>query len=172
MAPQRRRQPTWTADYHYRDISLSIDNYPVLARRQEWTAIPNVYFSCSGVRSNAVLGELNMATQPNRSRGQALLLVTFALFAMCGLLGLAVDLGWGYFVKKSAQAGTDAGALAGAYAALSLAGQNGAITCSTSGISCKSDPGAACDQSGNLKNACQYAEQEGFAAADIRVSAG
>ena len=113
-----------------------------------------------------------MATQPDRSRGQALLLVTFALFAMCGLLGLAVDLGWGYFVKKSAQAGTDAGALAGAYAALSLVGQSGPITCSTSGISCKSDPGVACDQSGNLKAACQYAEQEGFVAADVRVSAG
>jgi hypothetical protein len=48
-------------------------------------------------------------------RGQALLLVTLSLFAMCGLLGLAVDLGWSYFVKKSAQDAADAAALAYVY---------------------------------------------------------
>ena len=46
-----------------------------------------------------------------------------SLFAMCGLLGLAIDLGWSYFVKKSAQNAADAGALAAAYAALSGAGE-------------------------------------------------
>jgi Putative Flp pilus-assembly TadE/G-like len=50
-------------------------------------------------------------------RGQALLLVTLSLFAMCGLLGLAVDLGWSYFTKKSAQDAADSAALAVAYRA-------------------------------------------------------
>src|SRR5579863_7065008 len=54
-------------------------------------------------------------------RGQALLLVTLSLFAMCGLLGLAVDLGWSYFVKKSAQNAADSAALATAYRALATA---------------------------------------------------
>jgi Flp pilus assembly protein TadG len=53
-------------------------------------------------------------------RGQALILVTLSLFTMCGLLGLAVDLGWSYFVKKSAQNAADAAALAAAYQALNV----------------------------------------------------
>lgn len=63
-------------------------------------------------------------------RGQALLLVTLSLFAMCGLLGLAVDLGWSYFVKKSAQTAADAAALADAYQALTSGGQVGSLSCS------------------------------------------
>ncbi len=55
-------------------------------------------------------------------RGQALLLVTLSLFAMCGLLGLAVDLGWSYFVKKSAQDAADSAAQAAAYSALASVG--------------------------------------------------
>ena len=58
-------------------------------------------------------------------RGQALLLVTLSLFAMCGLLGLAVDLGWSYFVKKSAQNAADSAALAEAYQALAQGGETG-----------------------------------------------
>ncbi len=64
-----------------------------------------------------------MLDRSHGRRGQALLLVTLALFAMCGLLGLAVDLGWAYFVKKSAQASSDAGALAAAHVVLSQVGQ-------------------------------------------------
>jgi Flp pilus assembly protein TadG len=59
-------------------------------------------------------------------RGQALLLVTLSLFAMCGLLGLAVDLGWSYFVKKSAQNAADSAALAEAYQALANGGETAA----------------------------------------------
>jgi hypothetical protein len=39
-------------------------------------------------------------------------MVAFALVAMCGILGLAVDLGWAYFVRSQAQKAADAGALA------------------------------------------------------------
>ncbi len=35
-------------------------------------------------------------------RGAVLVMVTLVLLAMCGMLGLVVDLGWSYFVKKSA----------------------------------------------------------------------
>jgi hypothetical protein len=40
---------------------------------------------------------------PNKLRGQALIMVTLSLVPMFGLLGLAVDLGWMEFTKKSAQ---------------------------------------------------------------------
>ncbi len=79
-------------------------------------------------------------------RGQALLLVTLSLFAMCGLLGLAVDLGWSYFVKKSAQNAADASALADAHRALAIVGE----TASFSGYT--DDPA----------NALWYAKQNGF----------
>ncbi len=39
-------------------------------------------------------------------------MVTLSLFAMFGMMGLAVDTGWSYFVQKQAQAAADAGALA------------------------------------------------------------
>ena len=64
-----------------------------------------------------------MTNKPNPRRGQALLSVTFALIAMCGLLGLAVDLGWAYFVKKSAQSSADAAALSAAYYGIGQVGQ-------------------------------------------------
>jgi Flp pilus assembly protein TadG len=108
--------------------------------------------------------------KPGR-RGQALLLITFALFAMCGLLGLAVDLGWGYFVKKSAQASADAGAMAAAYQAMKLIGPAAPIACDSGGVKCQASP-AACDLTGNLLNACQYAEQSGFVASQVKVAAG
>jgi Flp pilus assembly protein TadG len=67
----------------------------------------------------------HMSSLKRSRRGQALLLVTLSLFTMCGLLGLAVDLGWSYFIKKSAQNAADSAALADAYQALSAVGETG-----------------------------------------------
>src|SRR5437879_13391501 len=47
-----------------------------------------------------------------QKNGQAIVLVTLSLFVMAGMMGLAVDFGWMFFLKKSAQAAADAGALA------------------------------------------------------------
>jgi Flp pilus assembly protein TadG len=101
-----------------------------------------------------------MRSREQRRRGQALLLVTLALFAMCGLLGLAVDLGWGYFVKKSAQASADAGAMAAAYYVLAQVGQTGTVSPATYGFS-GNNP---CPDTGKagLVVGCQYAQQSGF----------
>ena len=79
--------------------------------------------------------------------------MTLSLFAMCGLLGLAIDLGWSYFVKKSAQNAADAGALAAAYQALSVAGETCPFT---------AEGGGDCDFGTNLLAGCQYAEQNDF----------
>src|SRR5579864_2231724 len=90
--------------------------------------------------------------------GQALLLVTFALIMMCGVMGLAVDLGWSYFVKKEAQAAADGAALAAVSKAQSLVG-NPPFTCGT-GVQCTAMvpcPSNGSTLTGNLQSACVYA---------------
>jgi hypothetical protein len=99
-------------------------------------------------------------------RGQILVMATLALFAMCGMLGLAIDLGWSYFVKKSAQAAADSAALAAALAAFEVVGQNSPYTCGV-GLTCQATP-APClspppnPPSNNLDNGCLYAQSNGF----------
>ncbi len=94
-------------------------------------------------------------------------MVTLALFGMCGLMGLAVDLGWAYFVKRSAQTAADAAAMAAAQQVLDLVGPSGTFACG---------PGIVCQASGpcpstvpsppgtNLELGCLYAQRNGFAA--------
>ncbi len=96
-----------------------------------------------------------------KKRGQALIMVTAALIAMCGMLGLTVDLGWSFYVKKSAQAAADSAALAAAYEALRVVG-TGTYTCG-SNVDCGATPMACTSiSSGNLLGACQYAQRNGF----------
>jgi hypothetical protein len=104
-----------------------------------------------------------------RRKGQALILATLALFAMCGLVGLAVDLGWSFYVRKSAQAAADAAALAAVTEALSIVGR-GDFVCGSS-VTCTGDDSAAAayrctvdvtDAEGdgdNLNDGCLYARQ-------------
>ena len=104
------------------------------------------------------------------SGGQALVMVTLSLIAMAGLMGLAVDLGWSYFVQKEAQAAADGAALAAAQeAVLSIRAKGiapSAFTCgSVMGVYCQTTP-IACSSgtvSGtNLENGCLYAKTNGF----------
>ena len=92
--------------------------------------------------------------------GQALIMVTLALIAMSGLIGLAVDFGWSFYVRRAAQAAADAAALAAANKAWDLSGGT-SVDCST--LTCQSTP-ADCSGSpgGNLQFACQYAAANGF----------
>jgi len=98
--------------------------------------------------------------------GQALLMVTVALVAMFGLLGLAVDLGWEFYVHKTARAAADSAALAAVrHARASLQGTAGPYTCGSGGpggMTCQPtliNCGAA---SGNLAVGCQFAAVNGF----------
>jgi Flp pilus assembly protein TadG len=89
-------------------------------------------------------------------------MVTFALFAMCGLMGLAIDLGWSFYVHKTARAAADSAALAAVKEALAqTVGTPGSVSCTTAGITCSGliDCSAA---TGTLQVACQYAQQNGF----------
>jgi Flp pilus assembly protein TadG len=112
-------------------------------------------------------------------------MATLALFAMCGLMGLAVDLGWSYFTEKAAQRAADAAALAAVKAAFSTLTQSGPFACTSNPCS----PNAACmvcqatptpcssiAAGSNLYNGCQYAAQNGFTSGsnprqEVRLSA-
>jgi hypothetical protein len=104
----------------------------------------------------------------NRNRhGQILVMATLALFAMCGIMGLAVDLGWSYFVKKQAQAAADAAALAAATQAYASVGFNSSYTKDTDAINMAWAPSPIpCPDTNtgttNLDKGCLYAERNGF----------
>ncbi|MCU1336090.1 MAG: hypothetical protein JWO19_1671 [Bryobacterales bacterium] len=115
-----------------------------------------------------------MVRRRRNSGGQALILVTLGLLAMCGMMGLAVDLGWSFFVEKQAQTAADAAALGAVQEALvRLNGSSFGFSCpaSPSGslpvycqpapVDCVSGtlPGGT---SSNLWNGCRYAQQNGF----------
>lgn len=102
-----------------------------------------------------------MNTPSKREKGQALPLVTLGLIAMCGMMGLAVDLGWSYFVKRAAQSATDAAAQAAAEQALNTVGQAGTFSCAGAQVTCQPLP-VSCNASGNLNTGCLYAQQHDF----------
>ena len=97
-----------------------------------------------------------------RRRGVVLIMVTFAMFVLCGMLGLVVDLGWSYFVRKSAQAAADAAALAAVRAAQDTASELADYSCGVM-AQCEATP-RYCSEiaGGNLKAACDYARLQGF----------
>ena len=112
-------------------------------------------------------------TRRKKSGGQAIVLVTLALLAMCGMMGLAVDMGWSFFVHKQAQAAADAAALGATQEAIKRISGNGVIvsafTCASGGTGatqadCETTPVSCASvvATSNLNNGCQYAKQNGF----------
>jgi hypothetical protein len=96
-----------------------------------------------------------------KRRGQALIMVTFSLITLCGMLGLVVDLGWAYFTKRSAQSAADVAALAAVKMVFSGSGATSDTACSFGNITCALTP-IPCPATGNLQSACLYAQQQGF----------
>jgi len=99
-----------------------------------------------------------------RLRGQALLMVTFAVVPMMGIIGMVVDLGYMHYLRKSAQAAADAGALASiVYFHSNNSGAS--FSCSTSGVTCKTSyscPSSISSATDPVSEACLYAKQNGF----------
>ena len=107
-----------------------------------------------------------MSERKKTQNGQALLLVTLSLLSMCGIMGLAVDLGWSFYVKKSAQAAADSAALAAVRYAKHYATPP-YTTCDGSTLYCSSVPVTctaiqASAPSSDAGKACLYAQQNGF----------
>jgi|GEM_PF-1038048 len=96
---------------------------------------------------------------------------------MCGMMGLAVDLGWSYFVQKQAQTSADGAALAAvqeAYARMKAGGivvtgfscTGGSAGTGATQVECQpTAPGVVCGSvtaTSNLNNGCLYAKVNGF----------
>lgn len=114
-------------------------------------------------------------------RGQTLIMVTFSITFLMGVLGLAVDVGWMHYVKQSEQAATDSGAMAAVYAAKwqynNPAGSPSHKYCSNSGTCLASATGfTSCSSLAtagySAYSACQYAESNGFPASAVQVAEG
>ena len=97
--------------------------------------------------------------------GQALVMVTLALFAMSGLVGFVVDFGWSYFMRRAAQSAADAAAMA---AANSLLDAVDAGKTFYPGSTTVVGPTVCTGISDYRKSACQFAQQNGFASAQGR----
>ncbi len=113
-----------------------------------------------------------MNRRKKQSGGQALILVTLGLLAMCGMMGLSVDLGWSFFVHKQAQTAADGAALAAVDEAYNRLIQGNApvssFSCNSSGsgatqIECSAQVRChSITATSNLNNGCQYAIRNGF----------
>jgi Putative Flp pilus-assembly TadE/G-like len=106
-------------------------------------------------------------------RGQALVMVSFALIAILAILGLTVDVGWAFFRKQAAQTAVESAALAAVQAAQKL---SATFTCGAD-VECPSTP-SACPSPpisstlspsyNNLQIGCSYANLNGFSAAGVQ----
>lgn len=115
-----------------------------------------------------------MSKRQTTSKGQALVMITLALFAMVGIMGLAVDLGWSFFVKKQAQAAADAAALGAVQEAINRLGfttstfggcPSALVDCELTAVDCSTFNGSS---TSNLYNGCLYAANNGFSSATSR----
>lgn len=106
-------------------------------------------------------------------RGQATIMVTLGTVFIFGLLGLVVDVGYGYYIRQVAQAAADSAVLAG----IAFARDNGS-TCGSGGVLCST---AVCSASPsnppstNFDAACLYAKSNGFPSTgnqSVTLSAG
>src|ERR1019366_3002456 len=94
----------------------------------------------------------------SRQRGQAIIMVSVGITFLMGILGLVVDVGWGYYRKQVAQAAVDSAVVAAAMAA-----GTGAITCGSGGVVC-SPSGGSCSSvkaGSHWAAGCQYGAQNG-----------
>jgi hypothetical protein len=98
-------------------------------------------------------------------KGQTVVLFSFALIPLFGMMGMAVDVGWAYFRKQAAQTAADAAAAAAAVAAYSAVG--GGPSCTSAGVACYSTqytcPATiSTPPANNILAGCLYAKANGF----------
>ncbi|MCC6863176.1 MAG: hypothetical protein IT158_31660 [Bryobacterales bacterium] len=99
-----------------------------------------------------------------KTRGQALVMVALSLIAMCGIIGLAVDLGWSFFVRKAARGAADSAAMAAVIEGFRRVGTTGTYACGTN-LTCQTVtpcPTSLTTPANNIENGCLYAQQNGF----------
>ena len=98
--------------------------------------------------------------------GQAILMVSMGIAFLMGILGLVVDVGWGYYRKQVAQAAADAAAMA----AVTAAG-TGTVSCGTGGVVCQAATSCSSATSGtNIYAGCEYAVANGISNANMTMT--
>lgn len=93
--------------------------------------------------------------------GQILVLSAMSIFLLFGVMGLAVDLGYAFYVKQTAQSAADAAAVA----AVNYAYKSGHYTCGSNGVVCGtalSCPSTIGSVTTALLAGCAYANSNGF----------
>jgi Flp pilus assembly protein TadG len=116
----------------------------------------------------------NISRQNAAEEGQALLMVTLGISFLLGVLGLVVDVGYGYYVKQVAQAAADSAVLAAVAAAAPSSGACGtAVLCNSTPTNCSANP--TNPPATNFDSACLYAKANGFtnsSAQTVTISSG
>lgn len=95
-------------------------------------------------------------------------MVTMGLVFLMGMMGLVVDIGYGYYVKQVEQAAADSAALAAATAAQSSEGACSDTVLCQSNYTCQATP----DASTNFGVGCLYANKNGAANSSVTLSSG
>jgi hypothetical protein len=98
-------------------------------------------------------------------------MVTLGITFTMGILGLVVDVGWGYYRKQVAQTAVDAAVLAAAVQAANSSSST-TFTCGSNGIVCQGPTSCASTNSNAIINAaCLYGKKNGVAGEDLMISA-
>src|SRR5690242_3450124 len=95
-------------------------------------------------------------------RGQAALMVSLSIIPTLGLLGLVVDVGWGYYRKEACKTAAQAAATAAA----TVVANADISTCNAHNVTCQNATPCPANPtlvaSDNMSNGCLYAKQNGF----------
>jgi len=98
-------------------------------------------------------------------------MVTLGTVFIMGLLGLVMDVGWGYYRKQVAQAAVDSAVLAAVTEAST--GTSTTFTCNSNGIACQDPTPCSSANSNKIINAaCQYGTVNGISPGNLYISAG
>jgi hypothetical protein len=100
--------------------------------------------------------------------GQAIAMATLGLVFLSGLMGLVVDIGYGYYLKQVAQAAADSAATSAAVAAVASGGTCGPEVLCQTGYTCPANPTSDTD----FGVACLYAQKNGVSGQTVTISSG
>ncbi|HEY3839876.1 MAG TPA: TadE/TadG family type IV pilus assembly protein, partial [Bryobacteraceae bacterium] len=104
---------------------------------------------------------LTVSTRFKRNQaGQAALMVTLATPFLFAIMGLVIDVGYGYYIKQLAQAAVDSASTAAVLSAQASGGACGSTVLCQTGTVCPANPNSP--PVTNFDSACLYAKVNGF----------
>ncbi len=109
------------------------------------------------------------STRRSGEQGQATVMISCGVVFIFGILGMVVDVGYGYFAKQTMQAAADSAAMAAAIAAEPSGGvcDGTTVLCQTN-YTCPPSP----TSTSNFGAGCLYAKQNGLSGQTVTMSSG